>query len=61
MKAKILIDDTSGRFKYGDVGTVSDNDFEKYEYKIEFSDGRSYYFYNHEIELISDVSTEGNK
>lgn len=60
MKVKILIDDPSGRFRKGDIGDLSNNDFEKYEYKIELLDGRSYYFYKNEIELLCYKTTEGN-
>jgi len=59
MKAKILIDDPSGRFKYGDIGNLVDNDYDKYEYKIELSDGRAYYFHKNEIELIGDKQKRG--
>jgi len=61
MKAKILIDDSSNRFKCGDIGLMVDNDFDKYDYRIELEDGRAYYFYKDEIEVISDKLTEGNK
>ena len=61
MKAKILRDDLIGRFKIGDIGSVIDNDYEKYDYRIEFDDGRIIYFYEDEIELFSDVTTEGKK
>ena len=59
MKAKILISDPAGRFEAGDVGDLIDNDFEKYDYHIELTDGRSYYFYKEEIERFSDITTEG--
>lgn len=36
MKAKILINDLSGRFSEGEIGEVLENDFsEKYDFKID--------------------------
>jgi len=60
MKAKILITDSIGRFKAGEIGTVKENDFDKYDYYIELEDGimngetfkRNYYFYENEVEII---------
>ena len=65
MKAKILIDDGSGRFKSGEIGELLENDFEKYDYCIDLGIlnvaglsyspteyRRRYYFYKDEIELI---------
>lgn len=71
-QAKILIDDpVSNRFKCGDIGTLIENDFEKYAYHIELADGRSYYFHKGEVEcirfnnngneLFRDKTTEGNE
>ena len=70
-RAKILIDDpVSNRFKNGDVGTLIENDFDKYAYHVQLTDGRSYYFHKGEVELIrfnkdenelfGDETTEGN-
>ena len=67
--SKILIDDpVSNRFKSGDVGTLVENNFDKYAYHVQLTDGRSYYFHKGEVELIrfnkdeeelfSDVPTE---
>ena len=51
--SKILIDDpVSNRFKKGDVGTLVENDFDKYAYHVQLTDGRSYYFHKGEVELI---------
>jgi len=51
--SKILIDDpVSNRFKNGDVGTLIENDFDKYAYHVQLTDGRSYYFHKGEVELI---------
>lgn len=52
MKVKILIDDGSGRFKAGDIGELVDLDYDKYDYCVELPDGRRYYFYEHEIEIL---------
>jgi hypothetical protein len=57
MKAKVLITDGSGRFKAGEVGEwtgVADMGIGKYDYCVDFSDGRRYYFYEGEIELIEE-------
>jgi hypothetical protein len=70
MKAKILRDDPSRRFKAGEIGEVVKNDFpEKYDYLIKLSGTvridnflgcgvtdtiRKYYFYADEIELIEE-------
>ena len=35
MKAKILIDDGSGRFKSGEIGDLLEHDFKKYDYFID--------------------------
>jgi len=54
MRAKILIDDPSGRFKSGEEGLLVENDFDKYDYRVKFADGRAYYFYKDEIEFLND-------
>ena len=36
MEAKILIDDSSGRFKAGETGYLLEHDSEKYDYYIDF-------------------------
>jgi len=58
MKVKILIDDLSDRFKSGDIGSLIKNNFDKYDYYVEMEDGRTYYFYKNEIEIISSKSTK---
>ena len=58
MKAKILINDPSGRFKSGDIGEIvelNEHDFDKYEYRLDLPDGRSYFFYKGELEIIEDM------
>jgi hypothetical protein len=68
MKAKIIIDDPSGRFKIGEIGEVLKNDFPlKYDYLVRlpgsvyvdnFLGGgpiniiREFYFYANEVELV---------
>ncbi len=64
MKAEILIDDASGRFKKGEIGTLLKNNFKKYDCKLYLGDieiedifyegemitiRRIFYFYNSEI------------
>ena len=70
--SKILIDDpVSNRFKNGDMGTLVENNFDKYAYHVQLTDGRSYYFHKGEVELIrfnkdenelfGDETTKGNE
>lgn len=65
MKAKILYNDKSNRWKAGEIGTVLKNTFEKYDYKIDLGTikntkifdkkidfRRIYFFYKEEIEIM---------
>lgn len=70
MKAKILIDDPSGRFKAGEIGEVLKNNFPlKYDYLVRLSGKvfvdnflglgpidaiREFYFYADEVDLIEE-------
>lgn len=66
MKARILVDDPSNRFKKGDTGLIIENDSNKYAFKVQFDDiltvifsdrfkitgPKVLYFYKDEIEVI---------
>lgn len=68
MKAKILYDDPSGRFKSGEIGEILPNNYDKYDYLIRLpgivhvdnflGHGpidmiREFYFYIDEVELVA--------
>lgn len=42
------------RYKEGEIWEVLENDFEKYDYKLQHPDGRVMYFYSDEVEIIKE-------
>jgi len=62
MKAKLLINDTVGRFKAGEIGKLIENDFPKYDYCVDLGSAlidsgtiqRVFYFYKDEVEIIQE-------
>jgi hypothetical protein len=63
MKARILYDDGSGRFHVGEIGTLIECTFSKYDYFLRLEGApdfpfqnmkREFYFHKGELELIPE-------
>jgi hypothetical protein len=54
MQVEILIDDTVGRFKKGEVGILLENDYpEKYDFFVRLEDPRrDFYFFKDEVKHL---------